>query len=287
MLPTTTNPRLPVASLVALICALPLAATSYDLLPVKDARILGLPGYEDANYRYDLLSVYTYGENVQRTLLEFDLAPVVLAPGERLASATLRLHGSLGFGGSQGVPMEVYAVARPWTEDGLTWRRASAAAPWSRPGGDFVGVGGVENAPAFAVSTASPANAAPVTWELRELVDQWLEGMAPNHGLLLKSSEGNGLTFTQRESASGGLRPGLSIVTEPGPPRLRIERESGTGNVLLSWRGVGIATLQERVAIGTELGWVDSALTVVPADGRSVVTVPQATAARFYRLRSN
>ena len=183
--------------------------------------------------------------------------------------------------------MEVYAVTRPWTEDGLTWQRASAASPWSSAGGDFAGVGGVAEGWPFAVSTASPADGAPVIWDVRELVDQWLEGVAPNHGLLLKSSEGNGLTFTQREFGSPGLRPGLQIVTEPGPPRLRVERESVTANVLLSWRGVGTATLQERAAPGTGPDWVDSALTVVPVDGRSVVTLLPTAPARFYRLRSN
>jgi hypothetical protein len=264
-----------------------LAAASYELPPAKDARILGLPGYEAANFQQDMLSVYTHGENVQRTLLQFDLSQVVLAPGERLASATLRLSASTGFGGSNGEPMEVYAVARPWTEEGLTWQRASVASPWTTAGGDIAGTDGVPNSPPFAVSTASPADGAPVTWDVGELVDRWLEGVAPNHGLLLKSSEGNGLTFAQRESASAALRPGLEIATEPGPPRLRVGRESATGDVVLSWRGVGTATLQERAAIGTGPDWVDSALTVVPAEGRSVVTVSPAAAWRFYRLRSN
>ena len=183
--------------------------------------------------------------------------------------------------------MEVYAVTRPWTEEGLTWQRASAASPWSSAGGDFAGVGGGAGSWPFAVSTAIPADGAPVTWDVRELVDQWLEDVVPNHGLLLKSSEGNRLTFTQRESGSVGLRPGLQIVTEPGPPRLRIKRDSATGSVVLSWRGAGTASLQERAATGTGPDWVDSALTVVPADGRSVVTLLPTAPARIYRLRSN
>jgi len=99
MIRTNTRPLVAAASLVAWFCALPLAAASYELLPAKDARILGLAGYEAANFRQDILSVYTNGDNTQRTLLQFDLSEIVLAPGERLGSATLRLYASTAFGG--------------------------------------------------------------------------------------------------------------------------------------------------------------------------------------------
>lgn len=223
LFPQMTAPiaaRFTTACLLALAGAMPLAAASYELLPSQDARILGLPGYENANFTADILSLYTQGQNIQRTLMQFDLSGVVLEPGERLASATLTLSAFLGFGGSNGRPMEIYAVTRPWTEDGLTWNRATAATPWSVPGGDFAGQGWATNGPPFAVSTAIPARDGElVTRDIRALVDQWLEGLGPNHGLLLKSYEGNGLIFTQRESSSAELRPVLRLVTESGPPR--------------------------------------------------------------------
>jgi hypothetical protein len=283
-----TAVRFTTASLLALAGALPLAAASYELLPSQDARILGLGGYDNANYKTDILSVYTFGGNVQRTLMRFDLSGVVLETGQRLSSATLTLSASLSYGGSGGQPTEIYALTRPWTEDGLTWNRATASTPWSAPGGDFVGQGWATTGPPFAVSTATPSqNGEQVTWDVRELVDQWLEGLAPNHGLLLKSVEGNGLIFTQRESSSANLRPVLRLVTESGPPRLRLERDPATGDVVLSWRGVGTAVLQERAGLGLGSAWTDSALAVTPVGGRSVVAVPPAGATRFYRLRSN
>lgn len=272
--------------LLVLAGARPLAAASYELLPHQDARILGLPGYENANFGADILSVYTQGHNIQRTLMQFDLNGVVLEPGQRLASATLSLAATLGFGGSNGKAMEIYAVARPWTETGLTWNRATPSTPWSVPGGDFVGRGWATNGQPFAVSTATPAqNGEPITWDVRELVDQWLEGFAPNHGLLLKSYEGNGLVFTQRESSGADLRPVLRLVTEPGPPRLRIERDVATDDVVLSWRGVGTAVLQERAALASGPAWADSALPVATANGRSAVTLAPEATARLYRLR--
>jgi hypothetical protein len=202
----TLGQRFTITALAALALTLPARAASYELAPSQDARILGLPGYETANFRDDILSVYTSGANVQRTVIEFDLGPVGLAPTERVGSATLRLQASVGFGGSGGQPMEVYALTQPWTEDGVTWLRASAATPWSTAGGDFAGVGGNADGWAFAASPASVSQDGPVTRDLRELVDQWLEGVRPNYGLLLKSSERNGLTFIQSESASVELR---------------------------------------------------------------------------------
>lgn len=155
------------------------------------------------------------------------------------------------------------------------------------PGGDFVGQGRATNGPPFAVSTATPAqNGEPITRDIRELVDQWLEGFAPNHGLLLKSYEGNSLVFCQRETSSENLRPELSLVTESGPPRLRCERDPVTGDVVLSWRGVNTAVLQERAALASGPAWADSALPVSTTNERSVVTLAPEWAARFYRLRS-
>jgi hypothetical protein len=274
-------------SVLSLAGGLTARAASHDLLPIKDARVLGFfPDYQDVNFKADILSAYTAVGNVQRTFMQFDLSGVVLEPGQRLASATLKLVAYTGFGGSNGKPMEIYAVTRPWTEDGLTWNRADVATLWSEPGGDYAGVGGDLNGSPYAVSTATPADGAPVTWDLRELVDQWLEGALPNYGLLLKSVEGNALTFNSRESTSSASRPMLLITTEPGPPRLRVEREVATGKVLISWRGVGTAILQERAALGSGSNWSDSALAVTSSSGRSVVTLTPGSGPRLFRLRS-
>jgi hypothetical protein len=166
-----------------------LSAAVYDLGPTQDARILGLKGFQAASFRDDILSVYIADANVQRTLLQFDLGQVVLAPGERLAAATLTLYASLQHGGTGGKPAELYAVARPWTEDGLTWLQASTGFPWTTAGGDFVGADGLPDRAPFAVSTTeAPAQRGPVTWEVRELVDLCLEAGRANQVLTLTLS---------------------------------------------------------------------------------------------------
>jgi hypothetical protein len=283
---SNNHPRRLLLSLWLLGSALALPAATFELAPAKDARILGMQGFETANFATDILSVYTFADNVQRSLLEFDLDQITLEPGTRVSAANLTLHASLGFGGSNGKPMFIHAVNRPWSETGLTWQRADHTANWTTAGGDFVGSDGRPHGTPFAVSTAAPTDGGPVTWDVRELVDRWIEGVAQNHGMLLSSTEGNGLTFHQRESLFTGFRPRLQVVTEPGPPRLRMAPESATGNLVLSWRGVGTAVLQERPLTGTHSDWIDSQLPVTTANDRSTVTVTP-TAARFYRLRSN
>jgi len=264
-----------------------LSAAVYELGPTQDARILGLGSHQANNFRDDILSVYTMDANVQRTLLQFNLGQVVLAPGERLASATLTLYASLGYGGTGGQPTELYAVSRPWSEDGLTWLQASTGFPWTTAGGDFVGADGLPDRAPFAVSTTeSPAQSGPVDWDVRELVDLCLEAGRANHGFLLKSSEGNGLTFSPRESASPALRPRLQLVTEDGPPRLQAVYEPATGNMRLSWRGVGTAILQERPATGLNVAWSDSPSPVSAVNGRSLVTLAPSPPGRWFRLRS-
>lgn len=264
-------------------------AETWVLPAAADARILRIgpdPGYQNANYQQDMLSVYHVGDNQQRTLLRFDLSPVVLPPGQRLVSAQLRLVASTGFGGNpEGRPMEVWRVTRPWTESQVTWLHASAGSPWETPGGEFSGLG---ERP-FSTNTSQPANSAPVVWDVTELVDQWLEGVQPNHGMLLKSPAPNGLTFIQREFGGGGGspdRPQLLLESGPGVPRLLAHLDAATGETVLSWRGVGTAVLQHRSALQSGADWTDVGTPVGVEGTRSVVRVAPADDVRLFRLRT-
>lgn len=288
------NPRtasclgwLPLAGCLGVV---PLALGDTWTLPAAaDARILSIgndPGWQNANYQSDILSVYNTGDNQQRTFLYFDLSSVVLPQGQRLRSATLRLVASTGFGGNpQGRPMEVWRVTRPWMESRVTWLQAADNTPWSSPGGDFSGLG---ERP-YAVNASQPANNTPVVWEITELVDLWLEGVLPNHGLLLKSPSPNGLTFIQREfggSSGSPDRPQLLLESGPGVPRLLGSRDAATGETVLWWRGVGTAVLQHRVTFPSDADWVDVGTPPGVEGSRSVVRIPPGGETRFFRLRS-
>jgi hypothetical protein len=256
---------------------------SYTLAPEADARIITVgPSYETVNFEDDILSVFTSGGNRQRTLMRFDLSPVMLNPGERLSSATLVLYASTSYGGSAGVPMDLYRVVSDWDEASVTWRNRKTDTPWLQYGSDFVGHGTRQP---FASSSASPANLEPVTWDITDLVDQWVEQVIPNHGLLLMSSQGNALTFVQHEFPQETLHPRLEITTEIGPPRLKVELNRATGEVLLSWRGAGVAALEENPDIGSSAAWSNSPATVSSEKDSSRAAVPITDSIRYFRLR--
>ncbi len=265
--------------------ALAARADTWVLEAAADARILRIGTvefYQDANYRNDILSVYHVGDNEQRSLLKFDLSPVVLPAGHRLLSARLRLVASTAFGGNPtGQPMEVWRVTHPWTESEVTWRHASPGSPWNPAGGAFAGIG---ESP-FAVNTSQPGSNTPVEWHVTELVEQWLDGIHPNHGLLLKSPAPNNLTFVQRESVPQD-RPQLLLESAPYTPRLLVHLDAATGDVVLSWRTSGPVVLQQCFPLHPEAAWTVVAAPVEAVGLQSVVRIPSAGDARLFRLQA-
>ena len=271
--------------MVWFLASLPLRSATYTLEPSADARIISLGGtFDNQNYATDILSVYTStsSANLQRTVMQFDLSGIVLAGNERVGSAVLTLVASTAYGGNPGQPMEVYRVLAPWNEQTVTWRQRDANISWGAPGGDFVG----ENGQAYATSTNAPMTGQQVSWDVTRLVDEWVEQAIPNYGLLLRSYDGNGLIFTQRESPVTNSRPALTVTSVAGVPRLKAAVDQTSGKVVLSWRGVGFAVLQEIAGIDGNASWSDSSLVVAPQGGVSVVKVNSSPGPRFFRLRS-
>jgi hypothetical protein len=260
-------------------------AATFTLEPDADARIIDIPGpgFPNANYETDILSVYTAAANVQRTLMRFDLSGVNLPLGERVSAAVLSMVASTGYGASEGQPMEVYRVIAPWNEKGLTWLSRDTGVLWSVPGGDSVGLAGSANASPYAISTDQPTTGQRISWVITALVDEWLEGNSPNNGLLLKSYPGNGLTFVQSESLNVNARPKLTVTTAPGPPRLRAE-SMDAGQVRLSWRGANVGVLEEN-ELASSAGWLQSGAVPTVVNGRTQVAVQTGGTRKFYRVR--
>src|SRR5262245_51172343 len=165
------------------------SAATFVLEPEADVRLLGIPGYENANDEKQILSVYTQPGNVQRTLIRFNFTELSAAPGEHVVSAALSLRASTGFGGSKGRPTEVYRATAPWNEKAATWIWRDTDVPWSVPGGEYVGQGGLPDAAPYASNSQSPGEGEAVSWEIADLVSAWVEGTVPNNGLLLRSYE--------------------------------------------------------------------------------------------------
>lgn len=186
-------------------------ANSVIIINPSDVRIVGAPGWQNTNNDPDptgfsILSVYTMGSNVQRSLLNFDVSAL---NGQSIFSATLTLYANTSWGNnSGGAAMDVYKVTTAWDEHQATWNSAKTGVPWITPGGDYVGEG-VGNAP-FATSSANPGNNQAVIWDVTDLVAAWAGG-ASNLGMLLKSNEGNGLTFWSNNYSDPDLRPQLEV----------------------------------------------------------------------------
>ncbi len=267
------------------LATLHLRGGTYTLEPSADARIISYAGNLDhQNYATDILSVYTStsGANLQRTLMQFDLSGIVLAGNERVGSAVLTMVASTAYGGNPSQPMEVYRVLAPWSEQTVTWLQRAANIPWGTPGSDFLGEGGQ----AYAASTNAPTTGQQVSWDVTRLVDEWVEQASPNYGLLLRSYNGNGLTFVQRESPDTNSRPALTVTSVVGVPGLKAAVDQTSGQLVLSWRGVGFAVLQESPGLAEIASWSDSSLVVMPQGGVSVVKVNSSAGPRFFRLRS-
>ncbi len=170
---------------------------------------------------WDLLGLY-YGEQEHhRILVRFDLSSV--PPGTPIESAVLSLYHVRNTDAGDDRPQEVnvYRVTSPWTEgtgdnpypepgyapDGATWTLAGPGIPWKTAGGDFD--------PARQASATAPPFSNPdwVSWDVTGLVGEWMNGGAPNHGLMLRAGGGEWLEhrFASRNAAVPGQRPRLII----------------------------------------------------------------------------
>jgi len=269
------------ATMAALAGLTTAAATTYSLEPVADARVINFSGYQNLNFAADILSCYTdsSGLNTQRTFIQFDLSGITLAPTQIVQSATLTLTAGTSFGNNIGFrPMEIYRVLLPWTEGSVTWSNRDSTHPWTTGGGDFVGVGGQP----YAISTSSPTNGQTVGWDVTSLVQEWVSHVTTNYGLLLKSEDGNHLTFNQRESGTSALRPKLTVVVGPGLQPFHAY--SSGGQVVLWWAGTN-NVLQEKTNLNPAVAWSDSGRTVVQSNGSNSITIAAPKGNNFFRLR--
>lgn len=142
---------------------------------------------------YDLDSVSGKFE-AQRPLLYFNIAAI--PEGAIINSATLELHlAESSPSGDEPMGANVYRVTAPWSESSVTWNTRPAYSPEER-GRTEVG--------------SSPGA---YRWDVTGLVEDWVSGRFPNHGMLLIGDE----RVQERERAffsanvEGGNYPSLEI----------------------------------------------------------------------------
>lgn len=152
-----------------------------------------------------------------RSLIKFDLSSI--PAGSTIISANLVMTKT-GGSSSAATPIAAHRITNPWTENtgscsgrsrAASWNQRMTSTNWTTAGGDFSST---------AESTVTVAANAQYTWNVKNLVQAWVNGTYTNNGLMLKRvTEGsaNQKYFASSEATSASQRPRLDIVYQ-GPP---------------------------------------------------------------------
>jgi hypothetical protein len=153
----------------------------------------------DTNYHNN--SLMQVGEdsaigNFYRPMMQFDISSI--PAGATVLSATLRLYAE-GVQGSNNMTVGLYRMNSAWNLNSVTWN--------SENGGDFHPV---------------PLSLPDVVWTTGwkewpvplELINEWIDGVSPNYGLLLDylgNKKNYNLQFATQNHGSSSLHPQLVI----------------------------------------------------------------------------
>jgi RHS repeat-associated protein len=185
-----------------------------------------------ANYGADpAIYVGSDTSSIYRGLLRFNLNDIPATA--TISRATLSVWQE--YATPNAVTLEAHRVTRAWTQgsgtgsctgDGATWYDATTGVSWTNQGGD--------DDSTAAASLAKPAGQQP-SWDnltITGLAQQWINGSAPNLGVLLKlSSEtlsaGHYVIYNSGEfTANPSLRPQLALTYTDGshalPPAVSV-----------------------------------------------------------------
>ncbi len=157
-----------------------------------------------------------YFSDIDRFLVRFSL-PAGLN-GKRILSADLGFYVWNQSDYHSDEFLDVFALTRSWSEYGATWLNASDGVTWLTPGGDadlYAPVARIPHLPDASDWDHTFYPAADIT----SLVQGWVDGLTPNHGLLVMNSGQTGIGLKASEYGEGS-RPFLEIVyadkTTPG-----------------------------------------------------------------------
>jgi len=154
-----------------------------------------------------------------RMLTSFDLRDIPTTA--TISSATLSTWRR--YGAPSGATVNAHRVTQQWKEGvspttdcvgkGATWYESEPGHKWSTPGGDYD--------PAVAASATIPSAVAGFDqFSLTSLVQSWVRGDTPNHGVLLRAageSASTGLiTYASDDFSGPALRPKLTVSYQDG-----------------------------------------------------------------------
>lgn len=113
----------------------------------------------------------------------------------RVVKAELSLYESVPGSATGMRTLALHRLTRDWKDNDATW-----TFPWTSPGGDYL---------AAPDASAALGTNRRYAWRIDTLVRRWIDGGAPNFGVLLKPSGMNGARLNSLENASE--RPRLVI----------------------------------------------------------------------------
>ncbi|WP_342025722.1 DNRLRE domain-containing protein [Cytobacillus pseudoceanisediminis] len=167
---------------------------------LKDTYIFRGDPDKNFNYTNDLLIGMNGGVSYIRTLIKFDLSSIPL--GSTVSGANLNLYHFSGNGdGSTGCV--IHPINEDWSETSVTWN----------------------NQPSFDTTISTTTSIftqqmnSYVPFDVKPMVEKWLDGTKANHGLLLKSYEVDvvlNFKYYSRETSSAN-KPKL-VITYNQPP---------------------------------------------------------------------
>ncbi|MEL7498301.1 MAG: Ig-like domain-containing protein [Planctomycetota bacterium] len=132
-----------------------------------------------------------------RTLLQFDVSSIPV--GATFTSATLKMEAIANTGGAFNV--NIYELTQSWIEgleDGTpgeaNWNDRSTTNGWSSAGGDF---------DTTLVAGLNTGSTGLHSWDVTSLVQDWVDGIKTNNGILIGSPDIGSATFTYDSREAG------------------------------------------------------------------------------------
>ncbi|MBU0677996.1 MAG: DNRLRE domain-containing protein [Verrucomicrobia bacterium] len=154
--------------------------------PSQDAALLLVN--PDTNYGSSTgttMGYYTAPSQEERTVMQFDLSAYV---GTVVNSATLYMYRYFKYGSSS-FNADIHRLTQPWDEAEVTWNSYETGQSWSTPGGDYDGT-------ASATTLIPGSGYEWYSWDVTDLVQDWVDGTSVNYGLLAKQQVFGGGTYS-------------------------------------------------------------------------------------------
>ena len=216
---STTRPKMTVTYLVP--CGMtgpsgaPPTSTTVVLNPIADAYIDNQSAIANFGAASSLKFKQVSATDQMRALLKFDASGI--PAGTVIQSATLRLDvTSVLSASNNSKAISAYALTQAWTEgsktgsgtaDGVTWTKRIPPTSWSNFGGTYRTA-----SVAMAVEESSGLSPPPgsfrtgwLSWDLKALMQEWVDGVTVNNGVLLIS------TVTDEQSVDSKEKGGSTI----------------------------------------------------------------------------